>query len=102
MDVFSVDSAGNQYGGGGKPSVSCASTCTLDANAHDSSGTIFISGVQTSVTLTFYASKPWAPHCVASDNVTTGNYDASSTLTTVVFTTTASLGTASIGYHCQL
>ncbi len=102
VDVFSVDSAGNQYGGGGKPSVSCASTCTLDANAHDSSGTIFISGVQTSVTLTFYASKPWAPHCVASDNVTTGNYDASSTLTTVVFTTTASLGTASIGYHCQL
>lgn len=101
VNNFAVDNAGNQYGGGGTPAVACASACTLDTNAHDSSGTIFISGVQTSVTLTFYQRpKPWAPHCTASDNVTTGVFNASSTLNTVVFSTTASLGTASISYTC--
>jgi len=99
--AFAVDANGNQYGEGQPPTVSCASTCSLDQHAHDSSGTIFISGVQTAVTLTFGAPKPWAPHCVASDSVTTGNYDASTTPTQIVFSTAASLGTASIMYVCQ-
>lgn len=99
---FAVDSNGNQYGGGKAPTVACASTCTLDTNAHDSSGTIQISGSQTVVTLTFGTAKPWAPHCVITDNVTTLGYDASSTPTTLVMTTGLSIGTANISYVCQL
>jgi hypothetical protein len=103
---FSIDSAGNPSFGTNNsninPSVSCSGTCSVDVNASDSSGIIYISGVQTSITLTFDTVKPFAPHCVVSDNVTTGNYDASSTPTNVVFTTSVSLGTASISYWCPL
>lgn len=102
VNLFTVDKNGNQIGGGAKPSVSCASTCTLDANAHDSSGIVYISGVQTAVTLTFATAKPYAPHCAVSDSSTAGTYDASTTPTQLAMASGLSLGTASISYVCQL
>ena len=98
---FGVDGVGNQYGGGLKPTVACAATCTLDANAHDSSGIIHLAGAQTTVTLTFASAKPWAPHCVVSVDSTANFYSASSTLTTLVMTTAVSIGTGNISYICQ-
>lgn len=98
---FAVDGNGNQYGGGLIPSVACASTCTLDSHAHDSGGIINVSGSQTIVTLTFATAKPWAPACTVSDNITTAQYDGSTTLTTLVMTTPTSIGAGTISYICQ-
>lgn len=82
------------------PTVSCAATCTVGNDASDSAGVVFLSGVQTTFTLTFKAAYTDVD-CVASDSNTAGTYEpTATTTTTVVFSTSVSLGTVSVFYHC--
>lgn len=94
--LFAVDPTGAIYTGGGLPTVSNG---TLDAHANDQSGMITDPGSLTGFTLTFSKAKPWAPHCVVSDNSTAFEVSGSSTPTTIVFTINTSF-TGVVTYAC--
>lgn len=101
--LFQIGADGRPQWGGGTPVPTCSGTCTLDAHSNDTAGTINVSGIQTSITLTFQGAAPWAPHCIASDNSTANQYEPTTISTTAVtFTVGVSIGTGYITYFCPL
>lgn len=99
--LFSIDQYGHTHIGGLKPSVSCVSTCILSADSHDAGGSISLSGIQTSLTLTF--SSAWNDvACWVEDSSTAGVYNLTATTTiSATFTTSVSLGTVTVWFGCN-